>query len=127
MGRSLSLAAYTALSRRVEPLETASYSERPKGELVWLHAAEPKSMLAIQDLAQRLCAARHGLHLLITVSDEDSLQSALENRSRRKTLIDMVSVPSEHPSLSTAFCLTGTLTCAFGPGADCGQILCQRR
>lgn len=103
MGRSLSLAAYRALSRRAEPPEHVTYPERADGELVWIHAAEPNSMLALTDLAQRLSAARYGLNILITVADPATLRNSIANRSRRKSPIEMIPAPSEHPDAVARF------------------------
>lgn len=42
---------------------------RPKGPLIWAHAAEPDSIPALVQLAARAQAQRPGLNLLITVTD----------------------------------------------------------
>lgn len=67
MGRSFGMAAYRAFSGRGGVPPFAAISKRPAGELVWCHAPEPGSLLAIQDLAVRLCRSRAGLRVLITL------------------------------------------------------------
>ena len=84
MARSLGLTAYRAIARRGDPEITSPVAARPNGELVWCHAAEPMSFLAIQDLALRLCSARLGLNVLITVADGD----------RPKPTIDPITITS---------------------------------
>lgn len=67
MGRSLSLAAYRALSwRRYRPAN-APLPSRPGGELLWLHATGPQRLAALRNLGARLRALRPGLNLLVTV------------------------------------------------------------
>ena len=61
MARSLGLTAYRTLTRRGSASDKVNYAPRPTGELLWLHAAEPANFLAVQDLAERLCALREGL------------------------------------------------------------------
>lgn len=66
MARSISLAAYMALTRRA-PRERRVYDRaRPIGEIVWGHATTPDKALALQQLGLRLVAARPGLTLLLT-------------------------------------------------------------
>lgn len=48
---------------------------RPDGPLIWAHAADPDSIPALVQLADRVAAQRPGLHLLITVMD---LQTATD-------------------------------------------------
>lgn len=69
MARSLGLAAYRAMARRSGGEAVPEYPARPAGELVWLHAGEPGNLLAVQDLAQRLCAMRDGLEVIITLPE----------------------------------------------------------
>ncbi len=66
MGRSLSLAAYRALSRRIGPREYVAQTPRPKGQLLWINAPEPAGQNAAQDLAYRLMQLRYDLSVLIT-------------------------------------------------------------
>ena len=103
MGRSLSLAAYRALSWRTEAASLLPYDPRPVGELVWIHAAEAHNLSAVTDVAQRLCAARHGLSVLITVAQPHQLQDAQSWRTGRNANVYFALCPSEHPSSVTAF------------------------
>ena len=99
MQRSLGLAAYRALTRRGDVRPVAQTTARPEGELVWCHAAEPGSLLAIQDLAQRLCASRPGLNMLITTSETT-------DHTAPGTLAKFVmfgTPPDEHPVTVAAF------------------------
>ncbi|MFK7744736.1 MAG: 3-deoxy-D-manno-octulosonic acid transferase [Roseobacter sp.] len=102
MGRSLSLAAYRALARRTAERDFKPASERPKGALVWIHAAEADNLLAVQDLAQRLCAARFGLSVVITLPDEQSFDEAYENWVPHASIM-LERTPSEHPDAVVAF------------------------
>ncbi|MGZ2255852.1 3-deoxy-D-manno-octulosonic acid transferase [Roseobacter sp. A03A-229] len=97
MGRSFSMAAYRALSRRSAARSFTPSGTRPDGELVWLHAAEASNLLALQDLAQRLCAARNRLQVLITLPDRDSLDAA-RTTSPKTEFVHLEELPSEHPS-----------------------------
>ncbi len=97
MARSLGLTAYRAIARRGEAQTTLPDQPRPKGELVWIHAPEPGSLVAVVNLANRLCHMRYGLRVLITVPD-------IENSPHRPS--DTVIVqpqPSEHPDSVAAF------------------------
>ncbi|WP_300057011.1 glycosyltransferase N-terminal domain-containing protein [uncultured Roseobacter sp.] len=97
MGRSFSMAAYRALSRRSAARSFTPSGPRPPGELLWLHAGETGNLLAIQDLAYRLCLARDGLQVLITLPDAGSLDAARTTRPNT-ALICLDALPSEHPS-----------------------------
>jgi 3-deoxy-D-manno-octulosonic-acid transferase len=66
MGRSLSLAAYRALSRRIDPRHYSPTCPRPEGQLLWINAPEPSAQAAAQDLAQRLLHLRYDLSVVIT-------------------------------------------------------------
>ncbi|WP_299966591.1 glycosyltransferase N-terminal domain-containing protein [uncultured Roseobacter sp.] len=102
MGRSLAMAAYRALSGRTAARGFVPAGPRPKGELVWLHAAEKSNLLALQDLAQRLAVARDGLNTLITLSDGDSLETARADTPRPGPVcLDVL--PSEHPAAVARF------------------------
>ncbi len=102
MARSLGLTAYRALARRGEAHEDAPITPRPAGELVWIHAAEPGNLIAIQDLATRLCANRTGLNVLITLPQENGVvpppQSAVLD-----CLLIIETIPTEHPNSVAAF------------------------
>jgi 3-deoxy-D-manno-octulosonic-acid transferase len=102
MGRSVRLTAYRTLSRRKKKLPVDTDVPRPDRELVWIHAPEPGSHLAIEDLAARLCRVRHGLSVLITLPDTAALNRFLEARRETDTLI-LREVPSEHPDSVVEF------------------------
>lgn len=94
MARSLGLQAYRALARRGDVSSDPPAFARPKGELVWLHAGEPGNALAVQDLAQRLVAARQGLNVLITYPPSVVLPPL--PRSAQAGVLQ-APVPDEHP------------------------------
>lgn len=96
MARSLGLSAYRALSARKDPTPHAPSRPRPDGELVWLHAPRPETLIALHDLAARLCAARDGLHALITSDAEP--QAGQDHPS-----ILSERAPGEHPDAVAAF------------------------
>lgn len=102
MGRSLGLAAYRAYTRRTEHRAFTPHAARPKAVLLWIHAAEPGSLMAVQDLGQRLCAARYGLHILITLTDDTSFQSIQNNWVPHPQML-LELVPSEHPDAVADF------------------------
>ena len=100
MARSLGLKAYRALARRKDASELTPDVPRPMGELVWIHAAEPGNLIAVHDLAARLCSARAGLNILITHADEDA-KTALPPHSEH--IILSQPAPGEHPDTARAF------------------------
>lgn len=102
MGRSFGLAAYRALSRRTKDKNFAPNARRPKGELVWIHAPEPGSLLAIEDLAQRLCSVRQDLTILITLSNNTAFEQAQNSSAPHKSIV-YECVPSEHPEAVKKF------------------------
>lgn len=102
MGRSLGLAAYRALSRRTSEGRFVPGGARPVGQLVWIHAAEAQNLLAIQDLAQRLCAARFGLNVLITLPDQHSYDAAHATWQPDERM-HLELAPTEHPHAVNAF------------------------
>ncbi|WP_227269917.1 3-deoxy-D-manno-octulosonic acid transferase [Roseobacter weihaiensis] len=102
MGRSLGLAAYRALSRRTSEGQFVPSGARPVGQLVWIHAAEAQNLLAIQDLAQRLCMARFGLHVLITLPDQHSYDAAQATWQPDERM-HLELAPTEHPHAVNAF------------------------
>lgn len=104
MARSLGLTAYRALVRRREVRGEPPDEPRPDGELVWIHAPEPGSLLAVLDLATRLCALRYELRVLITVPEETSLPAS--QARALETAQDTIIVqqqPGEHPDSVAAF------------------------
>jgi 3-deoxy-D-manno-octulosonic-acid transferase len=102
MGSSFGLTAYRALSRRLSARDFIATAERPDGSLVWLHAAEPESLLAIEDLAKRLCTLRSDLSVLITVPNQDIFERARSNLDPQKR-VHLAMAPNEHPDAVKAF------------------------
>lgn len=96
MVRSLGLTAYRAMARRGDAAVVEPTAVRPFGEVVWLHAPETESLLAVQDLAKRLCSQRPATHVLIT-----TLQEVTPTSSSK--YIIFAPTPDEHPSAVTAF------------------------
>lgn len=101
MERSLGLAAYRALTRRREAPQGPPETPRPEGELIWLHAGEPENLLAVQDLALRLCAARQGLTALITLPDTKTIAPA--PLPANSSAVHQMMIPNEHPGSVKAF------------------------
>lgn len=99
MSRSLGLKAYRALARRGDPRPPDGRAPRPKGELVWLHAAEPGNLIPVVDLAQRLCSQRDGVSVLVTTPD----QTQMPNIVFDEALISVDFVPDEHPDAVADF------------------------
>lgn len=102
MARSIGLTAYRALSKRSTERAYKPRGKRPRGTLVWIHAGEPENMLAVQDLAQRLCNTRFGVHVLITLPDPASYEQTLHSWVPHD-LIQIEQIPSEHPHAITSF------------------------
>ncbi|KIN63113.1 putative 3-deoxy-d-manno-octulosonic-acid transferase protein [Sulfitobacter noctilucicola] len=98
MAGSFGLATYRALVRRQEvPQAQDGVPPRPPGELVWIHAGEPRNLLAIQDLANRLTHARPGLSVLITEADKRPVVTPTNPDTHQ------ITVPNEHPASVDAF------------------------
>ena len=68
--------------------------------MVWCHAPEPGNLLAIQDLALRLCRSRPGLSVLITIPKQ-ATPSDLPQSGNSKILIDFA--PEDHPTSTKLF------------------------
>jgi 3-deoxy-D-manno-octulosonic-acid transferase len=68
---------------------------------VWIHAAEPSNLIAVQDLALRLCANRVGLNVLITLPEETPMPARIAVPNDAVLIVQ--NVPNEHPSSVTAF------------------------
>ncbi|AVO37415.1 3-deoxy-D-manno-octulosonic acid transferase [Pukyongiella litopenaei] len=100
MGRSLSLAAYHALSRRRAPPDRGPVSPRPKGELVWLHAASADRLPAVDALGRRLQLQRDHLNILVTA--EDGGAAALVRTTDPQPEI-FETLTSDHPAANEAF------------------------
>ncbi|MCX7558030.1 3-deoxy-D-manno-octulosonic acid transferase [Sulfitobacter sp. F26204] len=101
MARSLGMTAYRALTRRGVVQNDAPEADRPKGELVWIHAGEPENLLAVQDLALRLIGIRQNLHAIITYPQEESSGPRAPARPDQGLL--QIAVPGEHPTEVAAF------------------------
>ncbi len=78
MSRSLSLAAYRALSRRRFRASAIGDIERPDGDLLWMHATSRDRLNALCNLAARIKSQRPGLQVLATV-DQDRTDSFSPN------------------------------------------------
>lgn len=102
MGRSFGLAAYRAWSRRTASKAYSPKAPRPKGQVVWIHAPESRSLLAISDLALRLCALRAGLSIIITARDALAAEEMQRNIGHGSPVTVEVA-PSEHPLSVASF------------------------
>ena len=100
MARSLGLTAYRALARRTDVADTAPAVPRPTGELLWIHAGEPEGLLALLDLAARLCALRSGLSVMIT---QGGATVPARRNPHPEHLILFDAPPGEHPDDVAAF------------------------
>jgi 3-deoxy-D-manno-octulosonic-acid transferase len=99
---SLGLTAYRALTRHAPEVPDALPPRlRPKGELVWIHAGEPENLLAVQDFALRLLNSRAGLHVLITLPDQETAQRPAP--ARPDSSLMQITAPGEHPDAVSAF------------------------
>jgi len=100
MAWSLGLAAYRALSGRKDaPDATASVPRPATGALVWIHAAETGNLIAVYDLALRLCAGGVGLNVLITGPDAPGARFP----AHPVHTIVFQPTPAEHPDVVRAF------------------------
>lgn len=98
--RSLSLAAYRAVSRRGPPPAETTRPMRPAGEVAWIHLGNLEDMRALLDLAERLRQLRGELTILLTRSDEDAEPWPLSSTADHVILAD---APDEHPDCVSAF------------------------
>ena len=94
MPNSLGLSAYRTLARRNTPTKYKPKTERPVGEILWLHIPDQGDKLAVFDLARRFIQQRHGLNILITCSENI-------NPPCQNVIVDRI--PSEHPQDITVF------------------------
>jgi len=74
---SLSLAAYLALSGRRTGKAAKPFMPRPKGEMMWLCAADATRLRPLLGIAERLRQQRPDLTLLVTLQTQPSVGSAL--------------------------------------------------
>lgn len=72
---------------------------RPRGEFVWIQAAETGSIRAASDLARRLVAGRIGLSVLLTTRDTDAAAQLEEMPAS----ILIQALPSDHPARAVEF------------------------
>lgn len=100
MVRSLGLTAYQAIAGRKKPRSDAPTAPRPTGELVWIHAAESGNMIAILDLAARLCSGRLGLSVLVTLPEGAELPAQPPHPEH---IILQQPTPGEHPQTVAGF------------------------
>ena len=96
MRGSLGLTAYRTLSGRRKPPDFEPVRDRPEGELVWIHAAEPGNNRALNDLAHRLVFMRPGCHVLLTAAADDF-------GDRGASDIWQDTMPPDHPIVTDAF------------------------
>lgn len=98
MARSLGFAAYRAFSRRLSRPAPSNDCPRPKGEVLWLHAASIDRLEALYELGRRVQSQRNDLVVLITSSDEQHASLATkEGDMRYDRLI------SDHPAEAVQF------------------------
>ncbi|WP_298841361.1 glycosyltransferase N-terminal domain-containing protein [uncultured Roseobacter sp.] len=102
MGRSLGLAAWRALSRHTAERAFAPSASRLRDELVWIHAAEPGNYLAVQDIALRIRNARHGVQVLLTLPDDETLRDVRTSWTPPDG-VTLERLPSEHPDAIDSF------------------------
>ncbi|MEO9821769.1 MAG: glycosyltransferase N-terminal domain-containing protein [Paracoccaceae bacterium] len=94
MRGSLGLAAYKALKARGVAPAFSPTGERPEGELLWLHSAEPGAGRAAIDLATRMARTRDGMTVLLTFPGGVS-KSSIDMTNAREVIIE--TLPREHP------------------------------
>ena len=115
MARSLSLAAYRALSRhRHEPSEGQSEPPRPEGELVWAHAGDPARLVALGDLAERLKLIRPGVQVLLT-HDGSAPPDKIAHARRGGDWV--AALTTDHPSSAMQFLAHWTPNLCLWTGA----------
>ncbi|MEL6450528.1 MAG: glycosyltransferase N-terminal domain-containing protein [Pseudomonadota bacterium] len=96
MRGSLGLSAYRTLSGRRTAPDYAPSRDRPRGEVVWIHAAEPGNNRAINDLAHRLAAVRFGCHIMITAEHDGFGTRGID-------AVWQEALPPDHPITAEAF------------------------
>ncbi|MGB7241331.1 MAG: glycosyltransferase N-terminal domain-containing protein [Sulfitobacter sp.] len=103
MAKSLGLSAYSAWAKRAELVPFQPVSNRPEGEVVWIHAGEAGNYSPVFDLACRIAAARYDLSVLITVDDLASVDAFLMRDAQSHPYILVDQSPGEHPSDAAKF------------------------
>jgi 3-deoxy-D-manno-octulosonic-acid transferase len=99
MGRSLSLAAYRAYSRRKSLPVASPSAARPEGEVLWMHATSGPRLSALRDLGKRLQYLRPGLKLLLTAEKG----RVAPFPPRRQTCEFVETLGSDHPGTAQQF------------------------
>lgn len=103
MSRSLSFAAYRALSRRRKEQTEGSLPPRPDGELVWAHATDDLRFAALRDLGRRLRVQRPDLQLLLTVAPSVAASVAAGAEIRAAPGEWICPIDGEHPGAARRF------------------------
>ena len=101
MVRSIGLSAYRALAGRGDPHIQEFAADRPLGEVLWIHCAEPDAYLAVQDLAKRQIASRPDLSVLITLPP--SMRNAGAENSALPDGIIVTEICDDHPTSVAQF------------------------
>ncbi len=99
MGRSLSLAAYRALSRRRSRPVSDISGARPDGEVLWLHATNDRRHAALVEFGTRMRLLRPELQLLMTREKE---QTAADSVAGEAGYFG-VTFETDHPTLARQF------------------------
>ncbi|KPA21205.1 3-deoxy-D-manno-octulosonic acid transferase [Shimia sp. SK013] len=73
MPRSLGLTAYLAFARRQPRRFKPSTTERPKGELIWLHCSDPARVRSLAQLGLRLAHLRDDTQKVLITTAGDAL------------------------------------------------------
>jgi len=98
VARSLGFAAYRAFSRRLSRPAPSNDWPRPKGEVLWLHAASNDRLDALYELGRRVQGQRDDLVVLITSSGEQRIPLATEEFDMRYDRLT-----SDHPAEAVQF------------------------
>ncbi len=104
MGRSLSLAAYRALSRRKQSkAETDSRPPRPAGEVGWVHAPDFQRQSAVMDIAHRLEVLRPDTTMVVSVIGDvsDALRELAD--PLRDVVLPIQVLEADHPGAAARF------------------------
>lgn len=96
MRGSIGLAAYRTMSGRRAAPQFAPQQARPRGELVWIHAAEVGKNRAVLDLALRLVNLRHGVHVVLT-AEQGGFDTGMSE------FVHVQDLPGDHPTFAANF------------------------
>jgi 3-deoxy-D-manno-octulosonic-acid transferase len=116
LSRSLSLAAYRALSRRKTSTAQPAHAPRPPGELLWVHAADKSRMAALLDLGTRLKVHRPDLLILLTTEAEPGDAPVILPTGASCDW--WIPLESDHPAISDHFLLHWRPDLALWTGGD---------